>query len=449
MDLYELPHELFISIIQYLSPKELVLNRRVSKKSYNAFTEQEACRYMLLQHYPESREARGVSSVSCWADAFAEAASRYEHLKSGKTKSIEKHMLKSTVTFPALAKYYAVAPWDGQSIYEQKTIPFECPDTLWTYDEGLLIFPSAELQQYMLYDLNTGIVSIVDFHVEDKIVRRIRLNERVLIVEWSELDAYHRINEDGDMLFRHFATAYDLIQDSHEQWSIAFRSEWKIHKLGMALNSHDRFFSTHTATHYAIYIWQPNQSVWGENEPLEALAIWDIKSPSSYRPSLDPQARSKLETSEGPHVIRHFYLSDLTFNNIRQGSTPSLQNLELDESNIYIFSKEYSWLIDSQSGSPHSQYPTSRPDRYDHSARCTGIPFASGPRWEIRCGDDGTGVYCWSSQEYYRPSQAPCWILNVFLYPLISLELLLIHCSIGIIIRQIEPHRLQFLMLDW
>lgn len=87
-----------------------------------------------------------------------------------------------------------------------------------------MIFPSADLQRYAVYDLDAGIVSEVNFDPEKKLVRRLRLHERVLVVEWCENHPYHQLNE-NEMVYRHFATAYDVVKGAAEgEWRIAFRS---------------------------------------------------------------------------------------------------------------------------------------------------------------------------------------------------------------------------------
>ncbi len=72
-----------------------------------------------------------------------------------------------------------------------------------------------------MYDLETGTISEVNFEPEKKIVRRIRLLEKVLVVEWCEHEAYHQLNE-NEMVYRHFATAYDIIKDK-SSWRANFR----------------------------------------------------------------------------------------------------------------------------------------------------------------------------------------------------------------------------------
>lgn len=180
------------------------------------------------------------------------------------------------------------------------------------------------------------------------------------------------------------------------------RNEWKIHFLGLPLNSRDRFFSTHTHSHYTLYLWQPNRSAWGEDEPIEGLAIWDISSPSPYRPSRDPSGRSKSSSSSGPVVIRRFSFADLDFYDIRQGSTPVLQGLELDEANLYVIEEDHRWIVGQQAG--HSLPRL-------HKVKSVGIPFVIGPSWQDECGADGDVnlSFCERASEVRHPRAAPCW----------------------------------------
>jgi hypothetical protein len=169
----------------------------------------------------------------------------------------------------------------------------------------------------------------------------------------------------------------------------------------MPLNNKDRFYSTHTARHYAVYIWQPNRSAWGEDEPIETLALWDISSASDYRPSQDPAGKHKPD-GEGPRVIRRFSFADLDFYGIRQRSTPVLRSLELDESHIYVIVEDHRWLIGG-----HSSVTAPRL----HKVKSTGIPFSIGPRWEDECGADGDVYlsFCERASTSRCPQNAPCW----------------------------------------
>ena len=111
--------------------------------------------------------------------------------------------------------------WQRHLRFEEKTAPFHYPDTLWTFDDGLLIFPSAKSQCYELYDIGAGTISSINIESEGKVIRRSRLKDRVLVVEWCEQEPYHQLNE-NEMVYRHFATAYDIIQDGLT-WLSKFR----------------------------------------------------------------------------------------------------------------------------------------------------------------------------------------------------------------------------------
>jgi hypothetical protein len=226
MNITTLPNDIFLLIVAYLSPKELILSRRVSKQFHDAFTEHELNRHVLLQHYPRARELHNEDQNASvdWSDLFSKVAGRYHHLKSGTPRSIEKLPLASSFILPQWSQNYGVAPWQRHLQFEEKEAPFHYPDTLWTYEEGLLIFPSADLQRYALFDLEAGTISEVSFEPEKKLVRRLRLHERVLVVEWCENDPYHQLNE-NEMVFRHFASAYDIVKGKAEgEWKTVFRS---------------------------------------------------------------------------------------------------------------------------------------------------------------------------------------------------------------------------------
>ncbi|KAH7416962.1 F-box domain protein [Cadophora sp. MPI-SDFR-AT-0126] len=347
MDITKLPNDLFRLVLEYLSPEELIRSRRVSKQFNAALRETDLCRHLLLEHFPRSREARSVTvcPLQDWGHEFLRVATRYHHLKCGEPTSVEKLPLAKSLVLPAWSRNFPIAPYLQ---FEDKTSPFHYPDTLWTYNDGILILPSTEAQSYAIYDVTVGSKSSINLETDKKIVRRIRLKDGVLIVEWCEHEPYHQLNE-NEMVYKHFATAYDVKNTNGGQWSISFRNEWKIHFLGFPLNSQDRFFSAHTSTHYAIYTWQTNRSAWGEDEPIEALAVWDISSPSPYRPSEDPAGKfSPSDDSEGPRVIRRFSFANLDFYQIRQRSDPVLRCLELDENNVYVIVESHRWLVGQQ-----------------------------------------------------------------------------------------------------
>jgi hypothetical protein len=223
MNITAFPNDIFLLIvIPHLSPKDLILNRRVSKQFYAAFTESDLNRHALQQHYPRARELRDGNERP-WSKVLNSVAARYHQLKSGSPESIEKWALLKSFVAPSWAKHYPVANWQRYLQFEDKTAPFHYPDPLWTYDDGILIFPSAELQSYVLYDLIAGVISEIDFQSESKIVRRIRLKEKVLIVEWCEEQPYHQLNE-NEVVYRHFASAYDLVRSKQRgPWALSFR----------------------------------------------------------------------------------------------------------------------------------------------------------------------------------------------------------------------------------
>jgi hypothetical protein len=307
----------------------------------------------------------------------------------------------------------------------EKTSPFHYPDPAWWYsqEDGVLVYPAAlatdghlppdqcDGHVYHIVDLATGHRSAVPFDVRSKHIRRVRLEQGVLIFEWAEARPYHQLNA-SEVVHRHFVTAFDVIRKpsaagSGKPWTVEFRSEWKLHFLGLPLNRSDRFFSAHTATHYAVYFWQPNRSLY-QDDPIEQLAVWDISSPSPYRPSENPRgdrrppaarmpslptglwtghngttasgiygladSKADLErprraslaaATAGPQVIRRMAWRELDFYGLRQRATPQLRCLALDNRNLYVIEEEHRWA--------DGQHSSLSPPRV-HRVRSTGIP---------------------------------------------------------------------------
>ncbi len=116
-----------------------------------------------------------------------------------------------------LSRYHGVATWQRHLQYEERSAPFHYPDPLWTYDNGLVVFPSSEQQKYVLYDIECRAFSTVSFDPLDKIVRSVRIADRLLIFEWCEEDPYHDLNE-TEQVHRHFATTYDVVPDLQKRY---------------------------------------------------------------------------------------------------------------------------------------------------------------------------------------------------------------------------------------
>ncbi|KAI0379755.1 hypothetical protein F5Y04DRAFT_259067 [Hypomontagnella monticulosa] len=412
-DLTDLPNDLFLLISSYLTPQASVLCRRVSRAWFAAFTSADVSWNFMRWHFPRSREMRRaveeLGENPDWTRIFANVARRYYHLRAAKPRLVEKIDVVQESLAPR-GPIKGVAPWNRWLRWTDHVSAFQHRDPTWCMDDGLLVYQETISGHYVAYDLETRHRYSVPFDGADKTVRRLRLTCGVLIIEWCERKSYHQLN-DQETVHRHFATAFDVVRriststSDYESeirftWDITFRSEWKIHFLGLPLNNHDRFFSAHTATHYALYVWQPNRSPWGEEDPLEQLTIWDIEKPSEYRPSLDPTGanRPTLSTStsfsssssqsssgsgdqQGPEVINRFTWRDLEFLDLRQRHTPRLREILLDEANVYIHEEDHRWLAGQHSGLT--------PPRH-HQVRCTGIPFhGTGPRWSDECCADG------------------------------------------------------------
>ncbi|KAK4043002.1 hypothetical protein C8A01DRAFT_13450 [Parachaetomium inaequale] len=456
-DITELPHDLFLLVIWYLSPQDCVCCGAVNRRWHAAFTSEFISLLLLRWNFPRCRELRlaaaaaaSVSTLSTslpknaqaelvdvaerprnWSSTFTEVARRYFHLNKGQPRVVEKlELAASSREIGSVFSFCGVAPWNRFLRLNEKTCNFHYPDPVWWYsqEDGVLVYPAAidsdedvssdryEGHVYHIVDLATNERVPVPFDVRAKHIRRVRLAQGVLIFEWAEALPYHQLN-DREVVHRHFVTAFDVIRkpatiSPGRTWTVEFRSEWKLHFLGLPLNRSDRFFSAHTATHYAVYFWQPNRSLY-QDDPIEQLAVWDISSPSPYRPSEDPKGdkrpavtrapslptglwngqkstatgriygladssadletprRASLATATaGPQVIRRMAWRELDFYGLRQRATPRLRSLALDSRNLYVIEEEHRWA--------DGQHSSLSPPRV-HLVQSTGIPVVPVP----------------------------------------------------------------------
>ncbi|KAI0172296.1 hypothetical protein GGR52DRAFT_592020 [Hypoxylon sp. FL1284] len=456
-DITDLPNDLFLLVTSHLSPQDCVLGRRVSRAWRDAFGSADASRTFMRWHFSRAREMRAgaaeeLGEAPDWPRIFAGVARRYYHLRAAKPWRVDKIDVAQEATGGSGGEgggaFRSVAPWARWLQWNDSVAALQHRDPTWCVDDGLLVYQEPGSMRHVARDLATGRRFPVPFDGSDKTVRRLRLACGVLVFEWCEREPYHQLN-DRETVHRHFATAFDVQRHYDHQkvdseprrltgtsWDVAFRSEWKIHFLGLPLNNRDRFFSAHTASHYALYLWQPNRSPWGEDDPLEQLIVWDISAPCAYRPSLDPTGAGKpaatrngddssasgepsSSSSAGPAVVRRFTWRDLEFLGLRQRQTPTLRGVRLDGANVYVHEEDHRWVA--------GRHSSLSPPRH-HVVRCTGVPFSSaGPRWFDECCADGDVHMSFcprpgspssssSSAATSRPARAPCWRHEDFPY---------------------------------
>ncbi|KAI1187154.1 hypothetical protein F5B17DRAFT_400679 [Nemania serpens] len=442
MDVFtSLPSDVFLLIISYLSPAESILCRRVSRSWNAVFTSDEISWNLMRWHFPRVREMRnpaGALDRSAYAHIFPKVARRYFHLRSARPRLVERIDTDAGVGQGSF--FYEVEPWNRHLRWNSATSPFQYRDASWCLDEGLLVYWASEAYGYIAYDLETGDRIPVPFDGVGRIVRRVRLAHSTLLIEWCEAELHYR-SDSEKAIHRHFATAFDVqrstksgLSDDPGPWGIRFRSEWKLHRLGLPLNRQDRFFSAHTATHYVVYVWKQNGAPHDGEEPVEELTIWEIKDTSAYRPSEDPAGAEMPGTAQPqPRVARAFAGHELDVLGIRQGRTPMLREILLDEANMYFHEEKHGWL---------AGYHTSSPPPRHHSVRSTGIPLSGiiGPRWFDECCADNDGHnihlgFCPRAGSAVRisdgdgapdrfdgswPGYAPCWRHEEFPYLTVS-----------------------------
>lgn len=362
----DLPEDIFLLILDSLEAWDIVRCQKVSRKWHHAFTEREYLRQM-LKKYSKVREIRSAPDLNHddhnqdWNNIFNTIACRYYHLTHGKVHTIRKYKLAAADQH---GNWFPVGQWDyhesqpGGRLYHENAAthlsrlgnkPYLFRASLWSYDDGLvagafirnnidLTSRDDKLQILSVLSISTSTLHTVPFNITDKIIRNITLRSHTLVVEWSELNPYHDLN-DAEKVHRHFATCFDIHPSTH---AVTLRNEWKMHFLGLPLNTRDRFFSTHDGTHYAIYIWQPHRSMYtgDEDRPIEAIFVWDISKPSSYLPSLDPTGSFLPPEGKRPHMVSRFTFHDLDFLGVRQQGYIRLLSMHIDSESSTLTIKE-------------------------------------------------------------------------------------------------------------
>lgn len=343
-----LPREIFWMVLGHLGHRDIIHSRRVCHAWNEAFSDPANMQFLLQEWFPLSDEARepdmhcwnedsiaGDDDDNYWRQKFDHVVCRHDHLARGKPKSVQKHRLCDDFGVSGEREWFPVQPWENHASHLMQRVDCNFMETFWTYEDGLVVYPSADHQCLVLMDLESDRKFMVPFITAGKVVRRVRLQKRVLVVEWAEPKAFHWLN-DSDGVHRHFASSFDVERSSSNGggWSVTFRNEWKIMFLGHPLSDNDRFFSTHSKTHYVIYIWQPNRSLYtaDEDAPIESLMVWDISTSSSYRPSLDPMGCLRAHDDDtGPSIITRFGFRELGFFSVRQRGLPGIQRLAITD----------------------------------------------------------------------------------------------------------------------
>lgn len=424
--LYNLPQDILLLVLRYLEAHDLLRLQLTSHTCEQTFLDPLYLRTVLRRH-TQTRELYKspldrIDDDTVLKDLFRTIAIRYYHLGIGRARRLQRLNLRC---LDQSGQWQATPQWDyhesqpGGRLYHETAgshlrgvgwKPYLFRPTLWAYDDGLIVYVPAvppehdrEAQVERLYgkrnarligvknndsdlhlevlDLETDQVAVVPFQFEDKIIRNLKLKARTLVIEWAEKEPFHDLNM-VDKVHRHFATCFDIHVD--EQIEVTFRSEWRIHFLGFPLTSRDYFFSSLTAQHYALYYWQPNRSLWtgDEDQPIEALFVWNISNPSDYRPSEDPgnvQSRrlSKEGICTGPICVARYSMRELEWLGIRQHASVGLTKFAIDSD-----SETLSWYENKFS----NQYGYFDPAERSWESTTTTIPFVgAGPVQRQTC----------------------------------------------------------------
>ena len=297
-DITELPLDIFLLILSHLSPATCIRCRAVSRQWRHTFTSDDISLLLLRWNFPRCRELRLAKAAALlsasprrlpwlairssaaaelaalaekpppWSATFAVVACRYHHLHQARPRLVQKiRMSGHDRNKPSLLSFRGVATWNRFLRLDDKTANFHYPDPAWSYsqEDGVLVYPAdvtsggadetEDGNIYQVLDLASGTRATVPFDVRQKHVRRVRLAQGVLVFEWAEALPYHQLN-DREVVHRHFVTAFDVVhaptvqpeklpassasstlENSPEwSWQVTFRSEWKLHFLGLPLN---------------------------------------------------------------------------------------------------------------------------------------------------------------------------------------------------------------------
>ncbi|KAI1436606.1 hypothetical protein GGR50DRAFT_649859 [Xylaria sp. CBS 124048] len=462
-----LPYDLFLLIIGHLTAEEIIECQRLSRAWNFALTNGVVTRSLLRWHFPrvwemrnalreeqeEQEEGEGDHTTANLERVYQHVYHRHQRLRTAEPKRVEKIRNATAATAKrdddAHASFREVEPWDrrlefGGGENEENitndnnnninyttvsTAPFQYGNTDWSLDDGLLVYRHSR-SRYVVRDLETNYREYIPFNVLKKTVRRLRLAEGVLVFEWCRIPCA--------VICAHFATAFDICRRRGRRFVVADRGtpffhirqrhEWLIHA---HIGPRDRFFSAHTAKYYALYLWQQdgNRPV-EDDDTREQLMVWDITATSSsssplynrrrsYVPGVndDDDEEEAVHDTPQPQMLKIFKASDLAFLEILQGHEPTLREIYLDATSIYVHEEDHHWLTGVHVPPATSLIP--RPSL--HEVRATGFPLSGiGPRWFDKCSADGDeersfcpragsarrlrrrGVSLW-------PGWAPCW----------------------------------------
>ncbi|OAX81928.1 hypothetical protein ACJ72_03727 [Emergomyces africanus] len=399
-------------VLSYLHYMDVIYCRRVSKSWNVTFGNPFNLYPFLKRTFPLAREIRRHHQDILlknewaipphddrWRELFNQVSARYFHLRYGKPQSIEKYKVWPNYTHNIRpgSRLFPVPPWEAHSSHMKSKPDRIFEDCLWTYEDGLIVFVSLDNKCILLLDLEMSKTFQVPFEMDYRVIRRIRCQDRLLVIEWAEADAFHWLNA-LDSVHRHFASSFDITASTAGGWDISFRSEWKIMFLGHPLSDRDRFYSSHNRTHYVLYAWQPNRSLYTSDEdaPIESLFVWDISESSDYKPSTDPSSLRK--TSSGPSVVARFSFRDLDFHSVRQRGAPKLVRLDINS--------ETGVLDIVESTCPDNGLVPFNAPCYP-SVQVTSIPFLGyGPSWR-RDLDIPIPAYRGNKSMYNRSVQSP------------------------------------------
>ncbi|KAL8737050.1 MAG: hypothetical protein Q9181_002065 [Wetmoreana brouardii] len=360
------PQELIVSISKGLDPYDIFSCQRVSRRWWHAFTDYMIAKETLLSHFActkeiqELKQDKGLQEEKWpedWGDLFQRVTSRYWSIRKGQPRHITSIRKVPQDSSPDIRSrtVYPVVPWHRYLDVPGNACRYAFPEPDWTYEDGLLVYPDHSTGDYMLLDLSSGRRSMVGFQSlalqrGPVIVRRIRLEHRVLVIEFARSNHGAPFRR-WDMEYTHYVVIFDVLfharhrsDDDNPEWVVLCRDGWE---LGLPPNRsrqlESRVFSCHSPQHWAALVWylhSPTND--GRLSVQEHLLVYDIGKPHVLchcgqrgRPSA---IHSLACHSEGHTRPRYFMQIDGI---MEQGYNPALTELRFDPSTEnMIFFKE-------------------------------------------------------------------------------------------------------------
>ncbi|KAH6685333.1 hypothetical protein F5X68DRAFT_241496 [Plectosphaerella plurivora] len=180
--------------------------------------------------------------------------------------------------------YLPVVPWGVNGLRQH----FEKhADPAWVYcpDTSVLVYFHPYRGCFVGRHLDTNRRADIPFKTRGRIIRRLRMNNGILAIEWALMKSRYTLT--GDHYHLHWVTLFDCQIDftaEPPEFSFMWRFVWNIKDEGFLIEASgangetDVFLSAHNENHYAIYMYVVERlDVHPFYETNESVIVWDIR----------------------------------------------------------------------------------------------------------------------------------------------------------------------------